>query len=71
MNYMKLNSRLEGFKIMDEILNKIDKDMGLKWDYDKFDTLYYIVEYINNQKDKSVNACKNEDFSQIKRDLTI
>ena len=71
MNYMKLNSRMAASEIMDDILDKINNEMGLKRDCDKFDTMYYIIEFIREQKDKSVEAYKNEDFSQVKRDLTI
>ena len=61
-------SRQIGKEIMAEILNKID-GMDLDWDHEKFDSLHFINDFLNEQKDIIKKSRKVKNFSQIKMDM--
>ena len=61
-------SRQIGKEIMAEILNKID-GMDLDWDNEKFDSLHFINDFLNEQKDLIKKSRRVKNFSQIKMDV--
>ena len=65
MTELKLKSRNVAGEIMEGIINRIE-EMGLKWDYSKFDALFFIIEFLGEQEDLFEEAYKSKNWSQIR-----
>ena len=71
MNKLKQESRKVAGEVFEVVLNKIDNEMNLSYRVDKFDALFYMLEFIAEKSDIVNNAYKNEDFAQIRRDISL
>ena len=67
---LKLRSRNMAGEIMEEIINRIEQE-NLKWDYSKFDALFFIIEFLGEQQDLFEEAYKNKNWSQIRDEFVL
>ena len=71
MNELECNSRGIAREMMKKMIGKIDREMNLKWDYFKFDALYYALELIKEQERIINDVYKNDDWSELKRYMVV
>ena len=67
---LKIKSKIIAKEMMEDMINKIE-DMGLNWDIERFNSIYYMMEIIGEQKELIDFVWENDydNWDKLKNDM--